>query len=175
MDNHLINNQLREAAIRCGLCEKWKGEWKKDWAEAELVDRFFRGIDFFFKTRFINADFVEKTFQKDFLRGNAILANDEYSLTNPRQKERDTYYAALLGKSSAVIRLNGKNMATVYLSDEASATIIARNNAWMLVHLYDNASVDITKKDNAHVTVIRHSQTAKVASNEILNVKDDLD
>ena len=53
MNESELNNSLRTMAIENGLCEKWKADWQTDWSAQILVDKFYAGLDFYLKKRFI--------------------------------------------------------------------------------------------------------------------------
>lgn len=165
-----INNRLRESAIRSGICQQWRREWQQEWTEQQLVQRFFKGIDFFIETRFISPNDINALFPKDFLRRNAIIVDDHFSLLNPRQDD-GTRYAAIIGESTANIRINGRNMASIYACDNAKLKIIAHNSSWLMIHLYDKAAAEIQNTETTTITVITHSANNTVTSSSPIILK----
>ena len=167
-DERMLNDRLRKAAISCGLCDQWQQDWQYDWTPETMVSRFFRGIDFFFDKRFISNDDIKNLFDKDFLRRNGIIVDDQYSLLNPK-------YAAILGKGTSTIRMNAYNGGTVYVADNSQVKIIASGNAFVMVHVLGNAQIDTEQKDKASIIVLRHSNGCKVTASGNVRVKDELD
>ena len=110
----------------------------------------------------------EKKERKKFLRKNAILVDDNYSLLNQRT-------CVIQGRSSTIIRYNGWNPGTVYIRQDSHATITAKNMSFVIVHMFDNATVDCQAEDKAYIVVLRHGENTKVNSNiGNIKVKDEL-
>lgn len=168
MENSELNKQLREAAIKNGLCEQWQGYWRRDWDFEKMVERFFTGIDFFLKNRFISNYMFKDGFSKDFLRKHAVLVDDEYSLLNPEK-------SILIGKSQSNMRFNGRTIATSYIVDQSVGNITAKGKAFVLIHLLDDAHVNVIQQDSAEVVVIIHSPTCKVTTSDTITIKYELD
>lgn len=149
MDN--LNEELRQMAVSHGLCEKWQGDWRKDWSMDEMVNRFFKGIDFYAKERFIPKEFFKEKLSLVFRRQHGILVDDKYSMTNKR-------YAAIIGNSSSTLRYGLWNTAEVVIFDTSSVKIYANTKAFVMVHVYDKATVTAETKDEARIILIRHSE-----------------
>lgn len=163
-----LNEQIRSKAIEKGLCDKWKEDWESDWSLDKLVDKFYRGIDFFLDKRFVSNDYIKESFDKDWLRKNGILVDDEYSLLNPDS-------AIFLGNSQSTIRFNGYNAATIYVTDESNVKVIAKNKSFVLVHVLGNAQVEAKTYDSANITVLIHSKESIVIADNGIKVKEELD
>ena len=69
----------------CGLCNQWQMEWSIDWNNDRMISQFYRGIDFYLKTRFVDRQFIKENFDIGLLRKNGILVDDTYSLINPEK------------------------------------------------------------------------------------------
>lgn len=164
---NILNETLREAAINKGLCQLWQTRWQKDWSIDQMATKFYEGIDFYFSTHFITPDFIEKNFQKDFLRKKGLIVNDKYSLLNPK-------YAAVLGNSSSTIRINGDNPSTIYVADNSNTIILAKQNAFVIVHVLDKAQVKAEAYDNAHVKIINHSTETIIDAEKNVGVSQEL-
>lgn len=160
-----INSELRQQAIALGLCEQWQGEWKSTWKPEELVERFFRGINFCVKNHYPNKDFLTKNFDKKFLRSNNIVVDDEYSILNPQQ-------ALITGASKSNIRFNGLSSGRIHIQGDSSVKLNAKNRSNVIAHIWDNAQIEIQIEDMANVLVIRHSKEALVIANDNIPVKD---
>lgn len=159
----LLNETIREAAVSKGLCQKWQARWQIDWSLEKMAIKFYEGIDFYFSTRFITPDFIEKNFPKDFLRKQGLVINDKYSLLNPK-------YAAILGDSISTIRINGNHPCTIYVADNSNTVIKATQNAFVIIHILDKAQVKAEAYDNAHVKLINHSIKTNIEADANISV-----
>lgn len=152
-----LNNCLRAAAIENGLCDNWQRAWAEDWEPQELIRRFYLGMDFFLKKRFITNEFIKENFPQYLLRDNGILVDDAYSLLNPSQEYHNTNYAVTLGNTKAKIRVNGRNMATCYICDSSDVDVVARHESFMLIHATDNVHIRARQRDEARLVIIKHN------------------
>ena len=163
--------------MKNGLCLTWQAAWYEDWPMQKLADKFYEGIDFFIEKRFITNEYIKRAFPLVFLRDNAILVDDKYSLINPSQYDAKTCYAIMLGKTESKVRLNNRNIATCYLCDDSRSEFTIRHNASLLIHLFDNAVANVKILDEAKVTVLIHSETATFTfsgSDDAVTMKKDL-
>ena len=144
------NRELRNSAVMCGLCNQWQMEWSIDWDYDRMISQFYRGIDFYLKTRFIDRQFIKEHFDIDLLRKNGILVDDTYSLSNPEK-------AILIGNSSSTIRVNGNKHSVIYLTDNAEVKITAKNRSFVIVHALDSATITAQQSESARLIVIKHS------------------
>lgn len=145
-----LNQTLRDEAIRLDLCEKWqKTIWNRNLSQEELIDIYFKGLDFAIEHHYPSNEFIKDNFDKDLLRKKGVLVDDKYSLLNQR-------FAILLGNSESTMRYNGTTLAQVYVRDTSKARIVAKGRAHVIVEVYDNAKVDTEIDDTATVMVIRN-------------------
>lgn len=178
MTEHELNTFIRNAAIDNGLCQAWRTDWYQDWSKQKLINKFYRGIDFFLEKRFITNQFIKEAMPLPLLRDNAILVDDNYSIINPCQRDEKMYYAITLGNTNTNIRLNNRNIATCYICDNSKVNIYARHNSYVLVHLLHNATLIARTFDEAKVTILVHSEDATYAvfgSEDSFRVKKELD
>ena len=168
MNKSELNKELKRLAINKGLCDQWQEDWKEDWDLEQMVRRFFLGIDFFLKERFVSNEFLKENFGKDFLRRNAILVDDCYSLLFPK-------YAILIGDSRSTIRSNGYKVSTIYITDNSNAKIVSRDHSTLIVHMLGTAQVEIQQYDDSHVAVITHSPESVVISDQNITIKEEFD
>lgn len=168
MEEKYINNELRRMAVSCGLCNQWQEDWKNDWNLPKMVDKFFSGIDFYLKTRFVSRQFIMESFPLEFLRENGIIVNDKYSLMNPE-------HAILIGDSSSTIRVNGFKSATVYVTDNSHLKVYAKNRAFVIVHALDSAEIDGKAYGEADIVIIKHSTSIKITPDESIRIKEELE
>lgn len=148
-------------AISHGLCAEWQKDWQKDWNANQMVEKFFKGIGFFIKKRFVSNHFIKNNFDRKFLRDNYVIVDDTRSLLNPPK-------AVILGDSRTKIRINGYHLSEVYLLDTSVSEIIVKGNAFVVVYTLDNAQVSIVKEADSRVSVINCSDdTCIVAGTDV--------
>lgn len=168
MSEKELNEQLRSKAVENGLCDQWQAEWKKDWDVDKMVRQFYRGIDFFLKTKFISNSFIVKNFDRAFLRKNGIIVDDAYSLVNPKM-------SIVCGDSKSTVRVNDYTVSVLYVTDSSDVTVIAKGHSMIIVHVLGNASVYARNEGNASITVLRHSTSCSVMAVSGVKVRDELD
>ena len=159
MEIKQINDQLRNDAIKFGLCQQWQDEWKEDWSQEKMVEKMFKGIDFCLKYRYPSNQFIKDNFDLDFRRKSNVLVDDRYSLLNPP-------YALILGDSKATIRLNGRKSSIIYIHDWSRVELYASGSSFAIVHLLGDSRIEVEKKDRAHIAVISHSNDARLFASD---------
>lgn len=170
MDN--VNEKLRNEAVNLGLCDKWQSEWKESWDKQKLIDKFYEGLDFCIINHYPSNEFIKRNFDRDLLRKNGLLVDDEYSLLNPKQ-------SILLGTSKSTVRVNAMNVSRIWVRDISSVKIIARGYAGVIVHVLDSTcSVKLVderiKKDDGGIVVIVHSENDNIELCESAMLKKEL-
>lgn len=163
-----LNESIRNKAVSCGLCAEWQKNWKNDWNLDKLVDRFYKGLDFFLKTRFVSNDFIKDNFEKGFLRKKGIIVDDAYSLLNPQM-------AIMLGSSKSMVRVNGYTVSSIYVTDSSDVTVAAKGHSMCLIHVLGQASVYARNEDMASITVINHSTASNISAVSGVKIIDEMD
>ena len=156
-----INKELRDFAVSNGLCQEWQDMWEEDWNYEKMIEMFWNGIDFFLAKRFVDNDYINNNFDKDFLRDNGIIVDDKYSLLNPKN-------AIIIGDSTSVVRVNGYKASTIYALDNCHLKVTSKNRSFVIVHVLGKAKVDTSKYDLSRLVVILHSREATVTGNAIV-------
>ena len=167
MEEKILNKHLRQMAVGCGLCKQWQKDWEDDWDLSKMVDKFYEGIDFYLKTRFIPNLYLKENFPVEFLRKNAILVDDKYSIMNPEQ-------AILIGESESTIRMNGREVSTVYVTDHSRLKVLAKDKSFIIVHALDSAEIEGETEGLGDIVIIRHSKNVKIKNNGGVRIKDEL-
>lgn len=168
MDNKELNIALKKLAKQHGMCEKVRKQWDKDWDLDTMISQFYRNIDFFLKERYIPKNFFNELFEKEWLRNNAVLVDDKYSLLNPK-------YAILIGASDSKIRYNGKSVSTLYITDSSEAEVTAKGESFVMVHMMDSARINAHQFDKAKIVIIKHSTSCRATSDDDVVIRYELD
>ncbi len=152
-----LNSDLREEAIRLGLCDEWQNMWRTDWGVAKMIAQFKSGIDFCMENHYPDKSFIKENFDRTTLRENFILVDDTYSLLNPK-------CAVIIGNSKSNIRFNTWSSGEVCVGGTSSVAVTARNSSFVMVHLYDNSTMTAAAMDKARIIVIKHSENVDIKS-----------
>lgn len=167
-NNISLSVELRNMARKLNLCDKWFGEWKDDTDEQTLIDKYFKGLDFCLIHHYPSNEYISTHFERDLLRKNGILVDDNYSLLNPSN-------AILLGSSKSTIRVNARNHAVIHVRDNVSVKVVAKNNAFVIVHAMDNSTVHAEGFDSSRLVVFRNSKSANIIVSGKATTEDDFD
>lgn len=159
-----LNKFLRDRAKELNLCNKWYKEWNLNGDRQYLIDLYLNGYDFTIYNDWPKVSFIKENFDKELLRKNGILADDNYCFANKK-------IVMLLGNSTSEVRNSGWNVGTCFVRHSSKATITAKNMTFTTVHVYDNAEVEIEVKDKANVVVITYSDNVKVTAPKSVKVK----
>ncbi len=163
-----LSAELRSMARKLNLCDKWFSEWRDDTDKQGLIDKYHRGSDFCVKHHYPSNEYISAHFERDLLRKNGILVDDDYSLLNPVN-------AMILGNSKSTIRINGRHHAVIHVRDNADVKIVAKNEAFVLVHVLDSATVHAEGFNTSRLVVFRNSKSANITVTGKAITEDDLD
>ena len=147
-----LNSELKEQAVRFGLCELWTSKWNCDRDEDELAATFKRGQDFCINHDWPTLDFIRSRFDPEILASNGIFVDDgnidcgDISLLN------GTY--VLLGKSQGTLRFGRHAAALVYVRHDSSVRIQAGAGARIIVRMYDRAEAEAIPSPGAQIRIL---------------------
>ena len=169
MDNSSLNTILRKEAVSLGICDKVLDAWRTDMRDGALIELGYRNIDFLLKHHWPSNETLKGAWPKDFLRSNAVIVDDRWSLNNPES-------SLVLGSSKATLRYNGWNIGRVYVRDSSQIVVSAKNKSTVFVHAFEKAWIFTEQYDEARIIIIRHSDSAVVTQScGIARVKDEFD
>jgi hypothetical protein len=163
-----LNKELKEQAVKLGLCEDWQKLWSKDWSHQKMVEQMYKGLDFCLLHHYPSNDFIIKHFDIDFLRESNVFVNDKYSVVNPKE-------SLVLGTSDVTFRYNCHSYGNIHVRDNSSAKVIARNASFVIVHIYENASVTAEQCNNAKIVLVKHSNNAHIVAPSNIKVREEYD
>lgn len=149
------------------MCDEfYNGKW--DYSPEQLVERMFKGIDFCLKHHWPSNEFIKKNFNRDFLRGQGVFVDDEYSICNIED-------SLVLGGSKIRYRYSGKYYGNIRVRDLSFAHITARGDGLVIVHLFERACVTVERSEKAKVSVIKHSKDVLVNASEGVRILEEYD
>ena len=143
-----LNTELRQQAVDFGLCDKWRGGWKSDKSQQELIDMWKKGIDFAIIHDYPSIDFIKANFDRKLLNRNLIFVDEPIEIKNA-----PSGIYVINGECSGTLWFNSWAAATVYVRHNSNVRIIADDFAKVFVRLYDDASADVIELDGAVIKV----------------------
>lgn len=143
-----LSVNLRQQAVRHGLCRLWRKEWSDDCSEQELIDKFKKGLDFCIANDFPDLEVMHRHFDRGLLHRNLIFVDETVSLDDA---PNGVY--VLNGACTGVLRFRSWAAATVYVRHSSHIHIIAEDFAKVFVRLYDGADADICDLSGSVVKV----------------------
>jgi hypothetical protein len=143
-----LNTELRQQAVDFGLCDKWRGDWKSDKNQQELIDMWKKGIDFAIIHDYPSIDFIKANFDRKLLNRNLIFVDEPIEIKNA-----PSGIYVINGECSGTLWFNSWAAATVYVRHNSNVRIIADDFAKVFVRLYDDASADVIELDGAVIKV----------------------
>lgn len=143
-----LNTELRQQAVDFGLCDKWRGDWKSDKNQQELIDMWKKGIDFAIIHDYPSIDFIKANFDRELLNRNLVFVDESIEIKNA-----PSGIYVINGECSGTLWFNSWAAATVYVRHNSNVRIIADDFAKVFVRLYDDASADVIELDGAVIKV----------------------
>lgn len=143
-----LNTELRQQAVDFGLCDKWRGDWKSDKNQQELIDMWKKGIDFAIIHNYPSIDFIKANFDRELLNRNLVFVDESIEIKNA-----PSGIYVINGECSGTLWFNSWAAATVYVRHNSNVRIIADDFAKVFVRLYDDASADVIELDGAVIKV----------------------
>lgn len=138
------------------MCDAVHRQWYgKILSLDELFELFYANMDFCIEKNFPNAQKLREILTLDELRSHGCLADDDYSLLNPK-------YSVVMGKSNSTIRYNGRHVGVVYLRDNSRTEISIKGNAHIVAHLYGSATLHIKKESSIKPLIVLHSDNIRL-------------
>lgn len=143
-----LNEDLYNTAMTFGMCDKFSVPWKNIvYEKQELVDMYFRGLDFCIEHHFPSNEFIKNNFEEELRWSNGVFVDESRSVLNARR-------VVALGKSNIKLRINGYEVSQMYLRDNSTADIFVRHHAHLIIHLFDKSSVNILDTSSVNKPII---------------------
>ncbi len=155
-----ISKELKEQAIKLGLCSQWQEKWHKK-TKDELVEMYIRGIDFAIDNDWPTCDYMKRHFN-GIMQRHGVFVDDVINRQNLRQ-------CICNGNTRGIIEYNSYSVGSLYIRHNSNVHIKVKDNAMISIELYDNAVVHVENTGNKAVTIYRHG--GQVNSSGIVLVK----
>lgn len=153
-----VSSELRKQARKLGLCDEWYEAWHDDITFDELISKMITGYDFCVKHDWPDKNYVKKAFPLHVLRGNGVLCDDRYAMSDKR-------YVVVMGKSVADLYYSDFTFGDVRVRHTSHATVKADALSIVHIHAYEHASVHVDAENGAKVTLFIHSKTVRHSFN----------
>lgn len=144
-----LNTTLRDQARELGLCDEWYKGWKSNETQQELIDRYYKGIDFCIKHDYPRLEFIKKTFPKSLLLENGLFVDENFDASNLRR-------SVLLGCSKGEMIFYGNISSNVYVRHQSIVNITATDGAKVFVETYEDCKVNVFADEYSKVFVYKH-------------------
>ena len=136
-----LQEELKQQAIKLGLCEQWQQEWGTPDLE-QLCNKFIRGLDFCVKNDYPTLEYMDKHFKGKVERYGIYINEESYSWC---QKN---------------VVINGDSNVTVQTDRQCDITV--RHNSVVHIEAYDNAFVYVSMHDNSRLVINYKSHNARI-------------
>ena len=151
-----LNKDLRDAAIRLGLCEEWTDDWSENHNKQELIEMWLRGIDFAISHNYPSNEFIKENFSAELLKENNVFIDSiirEYNLNR---------IAVTCGNCEGELIFDGFSSCDVYIRHTSKVHFDVSQFAKVFINLYDDAEITIKQSDIAKVYVYLHGSNCHV-------------
>lgn len=139
---------LYQSALKLGLCDKYKDNWKGESVES-LCEMYKNGIEFCIDNNYPDVDYLTKHF-----RGKTeqfgIYINEMFGL----HAEQDVYI--LNGESMGKVVNSGFGVTKIYVRHNSVLNLTARDNSITYIDMYDNTELNLFIQDKAKVVVNKY-------------------
>ena len=149
-----LNKDLRDAAIRFGLCTEWTNDWSENHNKQELIEMWLRGIDFAISHNYPSNEFIKENFSAELLKENNVFIDSiirEYNLNR---------IAMACGNSEGELVFDRFSSCDMYIRHTSKVHFDVSQVAKVFINLYDNAEITIKQSDIAKVYVYLHGLIA---------------
>lgn len=160
-----VSEELKQKAIKLGLCEEWTNDWNKP-DLGGLCEMFVSGIDFCIKHDYPSTEYIKANFG-DVAEDHGIFVDTEINLTNP-----DT--AILMGTTKGNITLSDFVSRDIYVRHDSEVTITVKDSAKAFIRVFNNAKVTIDNQTDGKVFVYKYTDgfTGKIFTNENVIIRE---
>ena len=159
-----LKQKILELACKKNACTTGIDKLLEMNTTAELIDCYFKYIDFCLAKKVPSLEFIKANFDNEVLTSNGICLNMTGSANYTRRY-------AVIGESNMTLIYFGYDVGRVYVADNSKVTINAIENAFVVVDAVDNATVVVNASENAKVMVNAYSDTDVSGNAKIIRKK----
>ena len=153
-----FQKELKEEAIRLGLCDKWQREWGTPDVDA-LCDKFIRGMDFCIKHDFPKVEYIHSHFNETDLHRNGIYTQGQCVSINKK-------HVVALGNCEVDVYVTENDICDIYARHTSSIDLYVGDNAFVYISTYDKCKIRvICKGNNARICVSKFGGTLYCGDN----------
>ena len=160
-----LNKTLRSMARENGLCDQWFGAWKDDTTREELINMYFKGMDFSVDKDWVSNEFIKENFPSDMLAERGVFI-DEKGL-----KERNLPNVTFNGECEGELEYDVFNVGNVYVRHKSDVTITVWDFAKCFIEVYDKAKVKVVNYSNSRVFVYKHGGEVETEGDVLIRKK----
>jgi len=130
----------------------------------ELIDCYFRYIDFCLAKKVPNMGFIRANFDNKLLMDNGVYLDTT-------GKENNLKRCAVIGRSNMTLNYDGYSVGRIYAADNSKVEINASGKAYVIVDAVDTAKITVNSSDNAKVIVSAYRNTEVSGNAKIIRKK----
>jgi hypothetical protein len=146
-----LNTELRQLAVKLGLCNQWQSQWNGEKSQQELIDMYIKGLDFCLKHDYPNKNYIKQEFDHDLLVANHIYVDEDINLPNGISG-----IYVLNGECSGELHFSNWEVATIYVRHNTHVKVTASRFAKVFIRLYDDASAETESTRGGCIKQIQH-------------------
>lgn len=161
-----LSDELKQRAIKFGLCELGKQEWGHHYSLDSLIQKYVDGIEFILD----HPDFMPDTFLiekagRAKLHAHGIYIDENVEVGNP-------YQLVINGCCHGHITASGFSAPEIYLRGKSDIVIDITDGAIVHINMYDNATLGIHCSQFAKCFVYKHGGYVKYEGEGKVLVRD---
>lgn len=144
-----LKTDLKNKAIKKGLCQLWQRKFNQVEDKEDLVKMFLAGIDFCFSNNYPTPEYIEANF-KGVCEKLGVYVNEEAVLRNVRK-------LVFVGNCSAELSYDSYEVAQIYVKDNSELTIEATDHAIITIDCFDRSAIKTNATNYAKIFVNRYT------------------
>lgn len=158
-----LSEQLKQMAIKKGLCEDHILKWNYD-SVNELLQYYVANPEWCLGYKYPGKEFLLKHFTPEEREANGIYIDCDMS-----KVKNFNYSINVLIDCVGEIEISDYKVFRFYVADKCNISFIASGNSKLFIDCYDNSHVYIEQKDAATATAYMYGGKANTKGN--VNIK----
>lgn len=139
-----ISEELKQEAVKDGLCEKWTGEWHDETLDT-LCEKYIKGIDFCILNDYPSVEYMKSHFN-GIMQKHGIYVDDKV-------EERNLRTAVFNGISIGSVSYDKFSVGRIYLRHNSVLSIHANEYSKVFISMYGHSLLNIECSPFAKVYV----------------------
>lgn len=155
MNNKQLSKDLKNKAIKLGLCRQWQREWNTI-DKNKLCEMYIEGLDFCIEYNYPTTAYMKENFE-GVMQKHGIYVDEEVSIVNPGLR---TY--VINGNSNGTITLNNFDLCEVYVRGNSNITIETNSQSSVYISVFDKAVVNVIQNDRSRASIYKYGNNCNI-------------